>query len=378
MHVFGIINTWIRRNVMPTNLVSLVMQFLTPDMIGRIADGLGINRNMAQSAIAAAVPGLLAGFTGVAEAPGGAQKLADAAKPETGTLGRVTDQLGAGEQSSVAERGSQMLSSLMGAGGRNALTSVLGQFTGLGQASAGSLLGMLAPVVMGAIAHEQGSRGLDANGIANLLASQKNNIAAALPPGFGNLLSGAGLLGSLGGATRFAPAMADQTTRAAGSAGSPAYSTAVQRAAPRKWLYWLVPAAAIAGLLIYVANRPIEQETQQAANTGQNLTVNGRDVGKQVSDNVTNLHSTLRDVTDVESARAALPKLQDVTVQIDQVNGVIGQLTPEQRRTIAGIVNPAMPTFNALCEKALAIPGVSDQLKPTIDNLKVKLTRLTV
>ena len=44
----------------------------------------------------------------------------------------------------------------------------------------------------------------------------------------------------------------------------------------------------------------------------------------------------------------------------------------------AVIVNPAMPTFNTLCEKALAIPGVSDQLKPTIDNLRVKLTRLTV
>src|SRR6202012_1016109 len=102
--------------------------------------------------------------------------------------------------------------------------------------------------------------------------------------------------------------------------------------------------------------RPIEQPTQQAANTGQNLTVNGRDVGKQISDSVTDLHSTLRDVADVDSARAALPKLQDVTVQIDQVNGVIGQLPPEQRRSIAGIVNPAMPTFNALCEKALAIP----------------------
>jgi hypothetical protein len=354
------------------------MQFLTPDMIGRIASGLGLNRNMVQSGIAAAVPGLLAGFSGVAEAPGGAQKLADAAKQETGTLGRVTDLLGAGEQSSVAERGSQMLGSLLGTGDRNALAGAIGQFTGLGQASAGSLLGMLAPVVMGAIAHEQGSRGLDANGMANLLASQKDNIAAALPPGFGNLLSGAGLMGSLGAATRSAGAMADQTARAAGSAGSAAYSTAVSRAAPRKWLYWLIPAAAIAGVLIYVANRPIEQSTQQAANTGQNVTVDGRDVGKQVSDSVTNLHSTLRDVADVDSARAALPKLQDVTVQIDQVNGLIGQLTPEQRRSIAGIVNPAMPTFNTLCEKALAIPGVSDQLKPTIDNLRVKLTRLTV
>jgi hypothetical protein len=368
---------------MATNLVSLVMQFLTPDMIGRIADGLGVNRNMVQSAIGAAVPGLLAGFSGVAATPGGAQALAQAAKQETGTLGKFPDVLGAAGQSSLIDRGSQLLSSLLGAGDRTALASAIGKFTGLGQGSAGSLLGMLAPMVMGTIAHEQGSRGLDANGVANLLASQKDNIAAALPSGFGNLLSGTGLLDSLGGATRSAAAMGDQATRATSSAGSTAYGDVFRqtptRAAPAslKWLYWLIPAAALAGILVYVANGPTEQATQQASNTAQNLTVNGRDVGKQVSDSVANLHTTLRGVTDVNSARAALPKLQDVTGQIEQVNGLTGQLTPDQRKSLAGIVNPAMPTLNQLCEKALAVPGAAEVLKPTIDGLKAKLTSLT-
>jgi len=44
-----------------TNLVSLVMQFLTPEMIGRVGTALGLDRNLVQSAIGAAVPGLLAG-----------------------------------------------------------------------------------------------------------------------------------------------------------------------------------------------------------------------------------------------------------------------------------------------------------------------------
>jgi hypothetical protein len=51
------------------------MQFLTPDMIGRIAAALGLDRNMVQSAIGAAVPALLAAFTGAAAKPGGAQNL---------------------------------------------------------------------------------------------------------------------------------------------------------------------------------------------------------------------------------------------------------------------------------------------------------------
>ena len=45
---------------MATNLVSYVMQFLTPDMVSRIAAALGLNRSDAQSGMNAAVPALLA------------------------------------------------------------------------------------------------------------------------------------------------------------------------------------------------------------------------------------------------------------------------------------------------------------------------------
>ena len=72
-----------------------------------------------------------------------------------------------------------------------------------------------------------------------------------------------------------------------------------------------------------------------------------------------------------------MPKLQDVTAQIDKVGGVVGQLSAEQRKLLAGIVSPSLPTLNQLLEKVLAIPGVSDVLKPTIDTLKAKLAVLT-
>jgi hypothetical protein len=68
-----------REDFMATNLVSLVMQFLTPEMIGRVATALGLDRTLVQSAINAAVPGLLAGLGGVATQPGGAQNLVEAA-----------------------------------------------------------------------------------------------------------------------------------------------------------------------------------------------------------------------------------------------------------------------------------------------------------
>ena len=65
--------------------------------------------------------------------------------------------------------------------------------------------------------------------------------------------------------------------------------------------------------------------------------VGGIDVSKQVTDSIANLRSTLGGVTDTASAQAALPKLRDITAQIDQVDGLFGQMTPEQKKLLAGI-----------------------------------------
>jgi hypothetical protein len=356
------------------------MQFLTPDMIGRIATALGLDRNNAQTAIGAGVPGLLAGLSGIALQPGGGQKLVDSAKQYSGTLGNFASMLGSGGQTSLVEKGSQMLSSLLG-GDQTALAGAVSKFTGLSQGASASLLGLLAPVVMGTIAKQQGTHSLDASGIAGLLASQKDNIAAALPSGFGKLLGGTGLLDSLGGAARTATGAGGEAARAATTAARTVADTG-QRAvgaassASLNWLYWLIPALAIAALLIYLFTRPTEQVAQQGVSTAQSLTVGGLDVGKQITDSVASLRTTLGGVTDEASARAALPKLQDVTAQIDKVDNLLGQLSPEQRKVLAGMVNPLMPTLNQLFEKVLAIPGVAELLKPTIDALKAKLAML--
>ena len=219
---------------MAVNLVSLVMQFLTPDMIGRIASALGLDRNSTQTAVGAGVPGLLAGLMGVALQPGGGQKLVDSAKQYSGTLGNFASMLGTGGQTSFIEKGSQMLSSLLGGQDQNALAGALAKFTGLGQGASGSLLGMLAPLVMGTIAQQQGANSLNASGIASLLASQKDNIATALPSGFGNLLGGTGLLDLLGGAARTATGAGGEAARAATTAARTVGDTGRRAAGARR------------------------------------------------------------------------------------------------------------------------------------------------
>jgi hypothetical protein len=189
------------------------------------------------------------------------------------------------------------------------------------------------------------------------------------------------LLDALGGATQSARAAGSEAVRAAASTaravGDTGRVVAGAAARPLNWLYWLIPIAAIAALLIYFLARPAEQVAQQGAPIAQNVMVGGLDIGKQVTDSITNLRTTLGSITDAASAQAALPKLRDVTAQIDKVDGMIGQLSLEQRKLLAGLVNPVMPTLNQLFDKVLAIPGVADVLKPAIDALKVKLAALT-
>jgi hypothetical protein len=364
---------------MAINLVTLVMQFLTPDMIGRIAAALGLDRGNVSTAIGAAVPGLLAGLSSTAVQPGGAQKLADAVKKQTGVLDSLANALGSGGQTSLVETGSQMLSSLLGGRDKDALAGTVAKFAGLGQGGGTSLLGMLAPVVLGTIAKQQGARPLDASSIASLLAGQKDNIAAALPAGFGSLLGGTGLLDSLGGAARTATSMAQGTAQATAQAVSDSAQRAAARAPAPSFnrLYWLIPLLAIAALLVYLLNRPTEQVAQQSVTTVPSLTVGGVDIAKQVTDSVSNLRTTLTGIADTASAQSALPKLQDATAQFDKVGGMIGQLSPDQRKVLAGLITPMMPALNQLFDKVLAVPGVSEILKPTIDALKAKLATLT-
>jgi Bacterial protein of unknown function (DUF937) len=377
---------------MATNLVSIVMQFLTPDMIGKIAAALGLDREDAQSGVAAAVPTLLAAITGAAAKPGGAQNLVDAIKQQSGVLDSFAGMIGGGKQPAFIEKGSSLLNSLLGSQDQSALTTAIGKSAGLGQDGTRSLLGMLTPVVMGLIGKQIGSR-LDVGSLTSLLSSQKQQIAQALPAGMNNLLGGTGLLDSLISATGSATDAAGQMGRAASAATGDAarYASSTvrsvgatgQRAASStasgmpNWVYWAVPLALIAGLGLYFLGNRGTQVAQQAPATVQSVVVGGVDIGKQVGDSLTTLRTSLQGITDVPSATAALPKLQEATAQIDRANGMLGQMSEDQQKLVSGMVASSMTTIDQLFDKVLAIPGVGDVLKPTVDSLRTRIAVLS-
>jgi hypothetical protein len=382
---------------MAANLVSVVMQFLTPDMIAKIASALGLDRSVAQKAIGGAVPALLASLADVASTPNGARQLSSTlAQQQPGSLESLKNLIGGSGRSTLAEAGSSILSGLFGGGTLDTMAQTIGKFAGLDGESSKSLLGILGPVVLGALGQQQRSAGLDANGLTSLLGSQKDQIAASIPSGLADQLSAAGLLGSAAGGLRSGAAaasaagsrIAGASERAIGGAGRAAYATT--SAASSQWPYWLAALVVLGGLAWFafgrqtretVAELPRPAATQPATGTvgmaPADLTIGGVNLANQVNSSVGTLMSILPTITDAASAQAALPKLREVTTQLNEVSNLATKLHPEGKSKLVRLIAAATPTINQMCDKVLATPGVGDIAKPTIDELRGKLDTLS-
>src|SRR5690606_25998854 len=128
------------------------------------------------------------GLADVASKPGGARQIADMIEEQPpGLLSNLTQMLGTGGMS--AERGEDMLSSLLGGGMFNTLVSTLSRFIGIGEGSTRTLIGLLTPVILGVLGREQRAAGLEAGGLARMLTGPHDQIAAAMPAGLSDLLS---------------------------------------------------------------------------------------------------------------------------------------------------------------------------------------------
>jgi hypothetical protein len=382
---------------MAANLVSVVMQFLTPDMIAKIASALGLDRTVAQKAIGGVVPALLASLADVASTPTGARQVANTlAQQQPGSFESLKGLIGSSGQNNLAETGSNMLSGLFGGGALDTMAQSIGKFAGLDGGSSKSLLGMLGPVVLGALGQQQRSAGLDAGGLASLLASQKDQIAAAIPPGLADQLSAAGLIDRATGGLRSSAAAASAAgSRVAGAsdrtiAGASQAASATTSAAASQWPYWLAGLAVLGGLLWYALGRPggdtvAEMQrpaaTQPATGTvgmaPSDLTIGGVNLTNQVNSSVGALRSVLPTITDAASAQAALPKLHEATAQLNEVSNLATKLTPEGKTALARLIAAATPTINQMCDKVLATPGAGDIAKPAIDELRGKLDTLS-
>ena len=215
---------------MAINLVSLVSQFLTPQLVGSLARALGINEAIAQRLAAAAIPTILASLATTAAAPGGAQRLVDAvSNSDPDLLSKLTAAIGGGNAGALGE-GANLLGGLLGGSGLSSVVGALSQFAGAPPAATQSVVGAVTQSVVGTIGQQDPSNWSDPSSFASLLAGQKSAISAALPPELSKALGATGLLAGLGGIGAAAAQTASSTVSQAASAASAATSSVANRA----------------------------------------------------------------------------------------------------------------------------------------------------
>ena len=151
-------------------ITQMITQKVAGTAAGQLAQRLGISEGAAQTAVQLAVPVIVAALARNASQPQGAQDLHQAVASDHD--GSILDQLTSYLGNPQAANGSGILGHVLG-GELPAVESNLAQRTGMDKNSAGSLLEMVAPLVMGAVGREQQQNGLDPNGLSQFLAQQQ-------------------------------------------------------------------------------------------------------------------------------------------------------------------------------------------------------------
>lgn len=370
---------------MPSDLIGSIQRMVTPDLISKIANGLGYDKGAIGQAVAAGIPAILAGLAAAADKPDGAQKISNVLSQSSVTLDEVKSSYTGAEQHSIADHGASVLSTLLGSGPMKTLASAVSEYSGLGPAAGKSLLGLLAPLVLGALGQKQRALGLDAGGIAHLLSGQKDAIAAALPSGFSSLLKGTGILDSLGGVKDTATQTASRAGESVGSAYERMRPPPVEdkRSGMSGWALAAAALVAVAGLAWFMSG---PQPVEVAETTKPVAPVEGRAVSSpgdasprvtlQVTTTVAGIRAALDELKDRNAVTAAVPKLRELSANLDRVQGLAAQLPAESRKRIAEQVQSALPSINQKLNEVMENPETAAALRPVIEPLRTKLAAL--
>lgn len=176
---------------MSSSLLDMAKQYLTPDVIEKLATFTGESPLATSKAIGAAGPAVLAGMLNSAQDANGLTQLVNLfqqGKFDGSMLGNLGGAFSGSSMDGLMKMGGPLLGSLFGARS-NGLVDLLAGFAGVKKSSATSLLSAGAPFIMSLIGKQLSSKGgVSASSLKDLLFSQRSAIAAAAPPGLGQAL----------------------------------------------------------------------------------------------------------------------------------------------------------------------------------------------
>jgi OmpA-OmpF porin, OOP family len=176
---------------MALNLIDLAKDYLTPDVVSKIAGQIGETPAATERALGAAIPSLAGVACNQASTPGGASKLMSLLTTsglDTGILSNISGALAGGAATdSLLHTGNNLLSGLLGdkfAGVANTIAN----YAGIQSSSASRLLALVAPLLFGLLGKHVSSGGITAASLPGLLASHRDTILKFAPPGLASSL----------------------------------------------------------------------------------------------------------------------------------------------------------------------------------------------
>ncbi len=161
-------------------LLDLLTRQLGGDTLSQVSGQLGISENQAGAAISAALPMLIGALARNASSPQGARSLDQAV--ENDHDGSILENLTGFLSHAQQGPGAGILRHVLG-GQRPVVENAVQQTAGLDGATAGRLLEMLAPIVMGGLGKVKQQSDLGAGGLAEMLQHEKTRVREASPAG---------------------------------------------------------------------------------------------------------------------------------------------------------------------------------------------------
>ena len=133
----------------------------------------------------------------------------------------------------------------------------------------------------------------------------------------------------------------------------------------------------VAGVGPVPAPSAVQPAAFQVLDNLRDIKVGDVDFGQQMATAINGLRGSLGTITDEASARAALTPLNTSTDEFNKISGLVSQLSPENRKSLASVLAKVRPALDQLFDKALQVPGAGPLIKPAIDSVRAKLDTLT-
>ena len=362
-----------------------MMEILKGQLGGMVAEKLGqsagLNPAQAESGIGALLPTILGGLMKQSSTSAGADALDQALQGDDydgGMFDNISDMLtGGGDTSAMSGLGGGVVKMLFG-DKIGSILDIVSKVTGMKAGAGGSLLAILAPLVMSFLGKQKRSLGLDSGGMANLLMSQKDEVAKAMP---------GGMAGALG-----LTELGFEDTPAAVPAATPQAQPQTPAAGGGMGKLLAIPIIALLGYLGWTAFQGGGPEVPDANGIQEQVgeTVDGTmgglgDVASMGPDDVTGkfkdlfsgYQETLSDVTDEASAKAALPEMESLNEKLGGMAGMMDKLPAGVKSQVTGGLAGMIEPIKAMLDKVMAIPGVGPILKPVVDNMLAKVGMIT-